>query len=250
MRYLQPIIFILWMGIGLSFKVHAVSESSLQTTTVKKGENLLDVAQRCQTSTDELIQINNLQKPYKIYIGQPLRYKKNLPKSAQKAPVEVPAEGDDEFPQTFDDGPILEPIKKNKNPESETIKNTNFNFAWPAKGKILSSFGKKKMGHKNDGLNIAVKFQAPVLASEDGIVVYAGNEIRGFGNMILIKHGKDWSTAYAHNEVLLVSKGETVKRGQTIAKAGNTGHVDVPQIHFELRHKSKPVDPMKHLKKD
>lgn len=196
---------------------------AMSTTLVQKGENLLDVAKRCQTTTKDLIDHNKLRKPYQIYIGQPLKY-------TSKKPI----------------------IKQNEDNEPQPVKNelkrSAIHFSWPVEGKLLSGFGKKQMGKKNDGINIAVKFQTPVKAAEDGTVVYAGNEIRGFGNMLLIKHADNWSSTYAHNDILLVKKGDTVKRGQAIAKAGNTGQVDAPQVHFELRQKAKPVDPLKYLK--
>lgn len=196
---------------------------AISTTLVKKGENLLDVAKRCQTTTNDLITLNKLQKPYQIYIGQPLKY------STKKTETK---HNDDNEPQTV----------KNE------LKRSASDFSWPVEGSLISGFGKKQMGKKNDGINIAVKFQTPVKAAEDGTVVYAGNEIRGFGNMLLIKHADNWSSTYAHNDILLVKKGDTVKRGQIIAKAGNTGQVDAPQVHFELRQRAKPVDPLKYLK--
>ena len=86
-----------------------------------------------------------------------------------------------------------------------------------------------------------------MLAAGDGVVVYAGNEIRGFGNLVLIKHEKGWVTAYAHNDRLLVRRGQHVKRGQPIAKAGSSGGVASPQLHFEVRKGSRAVDPVKYL---
>lgn len=232
-----------------ALQAESADASKVQTTVVAKGENLLDVAKRCQTTTENLIQLNRLQKPFQIYIGQPLKYQKKLVQDtvASKSPIN-PIEDEDEFPQTFNEGLVSDEIPQKQEKRAQVLKNAGYHFAWPVKGKILSGYGKKKMGHKNDGVNIGVKFQTPVTASEEGIVAYAGNEIRGFGNMILLKHGPEWSSAYAHNDILLVSKGDIVKKGQIIAKAGNTGHVDSPQVHFELRHKSKPVDPAKHLK--
>jgi len=89
-----------------------------------------------------------------------------------------------------------------------------------------------------------------VHAAEAGKVAYAGNELKGYGNLILIRHDNGWVSAYAHNEQLLVKRDEVVRRGQVIAKAGKTGSVDQPQLHFELRQGSKPVDPMLHMEKN
>ncbi|HEX6611023.1 MAG TPA: M23 family metallopeptidase, partial [Hyphomicrobiaceae bacterium] len=88
-----------------------------------------------------------------------------------------------------------------------------------------------------------------VMAAEGGVVAYSGNELKGYGNLILIRHDGGWVSAYGNNDELLVKRGDKVKRGQTIAKAGNTGAVDRPQLHFELRQDSKPVDPLPHMEK-
>jgi murein DD-endopeptidase MepM/ murein hydrolase activator NlpD len=120
-------------------------------------------------------------------------------------------------------------------------------FLWPVKGKIISNFGPKKGGLNNDGINIAAPAGTSVIAADNGVVAYAGNELRGFGNLLLIRHADGWVTAYAHNEKLLVKRGEKVKRGQTIAQIGSTGNVSAPQLHFEIRKGTDPVDPLKYL---
>jgi murein DD-endopeptidase MepM/ murein hydrolase activator NlpD len=120
-------------------------------------------------------------------------------------------------------------------------------FLWPLEGKILSSFGPKKGGLHNDGINIAAPRGTPVHAAENGVVAYAGNELRGFGNLLLIKHADGWTSAYAHNEELLVRRGDQVRRGQVIAKVGSSGSVTSPQLHFELRQGARAVDPAKLL---
>lgn len=116
-------------------------------------------------------------------------------------------------------------------------------FLWPAKGPILSDFGPKQNGLHNDGINIAMPPNGPIMAAGDGIVSYAGNGLRGYGNLLLIRHEGGWVTAYAHNSELLVEKGVTVKRGQLIAKAGRSGGVNQDQLHFEIRQGTKAVDP-------
>ncbi|MDQ7247717.1 peptidoglycan DD-metalloendopeptidase family protein [Dongia sedimenti] len=120
-------------------------------------------------------------------------------------------------------------------------------FVWPVQGKVIGAFGSSTEGLKNDGINIAAPSGAPVVAAADGTVAYAGNELRGFGNMILIRHDGGYVTAYAHNASLLVKKGDKVKRGQTIARVGQTGAVFGPQLHFEIRKGTQPVDPMSFL---
>ncbi len=120
-------------------------------------------------------------------------------------------------------------------------------FAWPLRGAIIVGFGKQASGERNDGINLAAPSGTPVHAAGNGKVIYAGNELEGYGNLILIQHDGDWVSAYAHNSELKVSRGDTVQRGQTIAAVGNTGSVDQPQLHFELRRNSTPVDPLPHL---
>jgi murein DD-endopeptidase MepM/ murein hydrolase activator NlpD len=117
-------------------------------------------------------------------------------------------------------------------------------FVWPAKGPLLAEFGTTGKGQHNDGINIAVPRGTPVVAAQDGVVAYAGNELRGFGNLLLIKHSDGWMTAYAHNDTLLVKRGDGVRRGQEIAKAGDSGGVSQPQVHFEIRHGTRAVDPL------
>jgi len=120
-------------------------------------------------------------------------------------------------------------------------------FLWPVEGKVVSSFGPKAGARQNDGINIAAAEGAPVRAAENGVVVYAGNELRGYGNLLLIRHADGWTSAYAHNAELLVGRGAVVERGQVIAHVGRTGSVTSPQSHFELRKGAKAVDPVAFL---
>lgn len=116
-------------------------------------------------------------------------------------------------------------------------------FYWPLKGAILSDFGSKPGGLHNDGINISAQRGTPIRASENGVVVYAGNELRGFGNLLLIRHAGGWMTAYGHADELLVGRGDQVKRGQIVARVGSTGNVNAPQLHFEIRRGSRAVNP-------
>lgn len=116
-------------------------------------------------------------------------------------------------------------------------------FLWPVKGKLISGYGPKPDGLHNDGLNIAAPKGAAVVAADNGVVAYAGNELRGFGNLLLLKHSDGWITAYAHLDKIEVERGASVKRGQVIARVGQTGGVSSPQLHFELRKGSQAVDP-------
>jgi murein DD-endopeptidase MepM/ murein hydrolase activator NlpD len=120
-------------------------------------------------------------------------------------------------------------------------------FRWPVRGRVIAAYGAKTSGKQNDGINLAVPEGTPVKAAEDGVVTYAGNELKGYGNLVLVRHSNGYVTAYAHASELMVKRGETIKRGQTIAKAGQTGEVASPQLHFEIRQGSTPVDPSKFL---
>ncbi|MGE0626330.1 MAG: LysM peptidoglycan-binding domain-containing protein [Hyphomicrobiaceae bacterium] len=120
---------------------------------------------------------------------------------------------------------------------------------WPVSGRIVEGFGRRADGSHNDGINLAVPQGTDVLAAEDGVVAYAGSEVKTYGNLVLIRHDNGLVTAYAYNDRLLVSRGDRVKRGQPIAKAGSSGVVDQPQLHFEVRVGAKPVDPLTHLEK-
>jgi murein DD-endopeptidase MepM/ murein hydrolase activator NlpD len=120
-------------------------------------------------------------------------------------------------------------------------------FRWPVRGRIISGFGAKPSGQRNDGINLAVPEGTTVKAAEAGTVIYAGNELEGYGNLVLIRHADDWVSAYAHNSEVKVKKGDQIRRGQTVATAGMSGSVTSPQVHFELRKKAKPVNPLDYL---
>jgi murein DD-endopeptidase MepM/ murein hydrolase activator NlpD len=118
---------------------------------------------------------------------------------------------------------------------------------WPVRGKVISGFGPKANGLKNEGINIAVPEGTSIRAADGGVVAYAGNELKGYGNLVLIRHENGYVTAYAHAKELFVKRGDTVKRGDVIAKAGQTGSVSSPQLHFEVRKGATALDPMKFL---
>jgi murein DD-endopeptidase MepM/ murein hydrolase activator NlpD len=120
-------------------------------------------------------------------------------------------------------------------------------FRWPVRGRIISSFGAKPNGERNDGINLAVPEGTSVKAAEAGTVIYSGNELAGYGNLVLIRHADGWVSAYAHNGDIIVKRGDQIRRGQVIAHAGMTGSVNAPQVHFELRRGAKPVNPLDYL---
>ncbi len=120
-------------------------------------------------------------------------------------------------------------------------------FRWPVRGRVIPAFGPKPNGLQNDGINLAVPEGTPVKAADDGVVAYAGNELKGYGNLVLVRHANGFVTAYAHASDILVKRGDSVKRGQVIAHSGQTGNVTSPQLHFEIRKGATPVDPAQYL---
>jgi murein DD-endopeptidase MepM/ murein hydrolase activator NlpD len=120
-------------------------------------------------------------------------------------------------------------------------------FRWPVRGRVITGFGPKPNGLQNDGINVAVPEGTPVKSAEDGVVAYAGNELKGYGNLVLVRHSNGFVTAYAHASEIMVKRGDQIKRGQVIAKSGQTGNVSSPQLHFEIRKGSTPVDPTQYL---
>lgn len=120
-------------------------------------------------------------------------------------------------------------------------------FRWPVRGRVITSFGAKVNGQRNDGIDLAVPEGTSVRAADDGVVAYAGSELKGYGNLILVRHSNGFVTAYAHASEIMVKRNEKVRRGQVIAKSGQTGNVSGPQLHFEIRKGSSPIDPVQHL---
>ncbi|MCS0505301.1 peptidoglycan DD-metalloendopeptidase family protein [Ancylobacter mangrovi] len=137
-------------------------------------------------------------------------------------------------------------VKPSETPD-EVRTDNNVQFRWPVRGRVISGFGPKPGGQQNEGINVSVPEGTSIKAAEDGVVAYAGSELKGYGNLVLIKHSDGYVTAYAHNSEIDVKKGDTVRRGQVIAKAGQTGNVSTPQLHFEIRKGSQPVDPSQYL---
>lgn len=143
-------------------------------------------------------------------------------------------------PQTHYRAISYEPLPP---PSSSAAHDASIAFAWPARGRIISTFGKTLDGERNDGINIATAMDAPIRAAASGTVTYSGNELKGYGNLVLIKHADGYTTAYAHADRLTVQRGDSVTKGQVIGYVGTSGNVDTPQLHFEIRHDTTPLDP-------
>lgn|GEM_PF-184550 len=222
---------------------------------VKSGDTVYSIARRSGVSPQDLADANGLDNVGQVKLGQELV----IPgKQAQKKPVRVASidrnAGISKLAQKPSKTPV--PIRK-KVAAKNKIKSVDagvskrlsgpHRFMWPVGGRIVSKFGRQKSGTINDGVNLSVPVGTKVKAAESGTVAYAGNELKGYGNLILVRHKNNWVSAYAHNSKLLVKRGDKVSRGQLIAKSGKSGTVNQPQLHFELRKGSKPVNPMKYL---
>jgi murein DD-endopeptidase MepM/ murein hydrolase activator NlpD len=228
---------------------------------VNRGDTLLGIARRNHVPVADLARVNSLDASAKLKLGQRL----TVPgaKTAAAAPAAQPAAAlappatrtaalAGSPPQSarlaqatakVEDAPATAgaPVKAS---EATGALPT---FRWPVRGKVITSYGAKTNGKSNDGINLAVPEGTPVKAAEDGVVAYSGNELKGYGNLVLVRHSNGYVTAYAHASELLVKRGDTIKRGQIIAKSGQSGEVGSPQLHFEIRKGSSPVDPLQFL---
>ncbi len=228
--------------------------------TVKKGDTLGRIANNYNVDLYGLARANSIGSPYTIYVDQQLRIPgtstivqtagktaSQPPSRPSPAPSPPPSQSSGKKP------PATEPAATAKSTIPAKVPppppSSNHGFIWPINGKVISSFGAKAGGLHNDGINIAATHGSPVKAVENGVVAYAGNQLRGFGNLLLVKHANGFITAYAHNAELLVRRGDKVMKGQDIATVGSTGNVNSPQLHFELRKGKKPLNPKKYLPK-
>jgi len=213
---------------------------------VCKGDTLYNISKRYNVDMNSLSKTNKLKAPYSLKIGQKLllpgavvskpqasHYIANTPKATSKWKPKTASKAK-KAP--------TKPIQY-----STPVKKRNSKFAWPVKGSVISKFGVIAKGRNNDGINIKAPLGTAVKAADAGTIAYAGNELKGFGNLILIKHSGGWITAYAHNDKLLVKKGKKVKKGDKIATVGNSGGVSTPQLHFEIRAGKKAVNPLSYL---
>ena len=216
---------------------------------VSSGDTLHSIARRENVSIFALARHNRLGPPYKIRPGQRLRLPGGKSINSKKYGQRM-AKTNGQSSLSKLENPSLTP--RSKGPiQKPTIKvapkRAGSRFTWPVKGRVISRFGAKANGLHNDGINIAVKEGTVVRAADNGVVVYAGNELRGFGNLLLLRHRGGWITAYGHNQTLDVNVGEIVRQGQRIALAGRTGNTSRPQLHFEIRRGRRAVNPVKHL---
>lgn len=215
---------------------------------VKAGDSLYAVSRLFDTTTSQIAAQNNLRSPYVLREGQIL-------KLSSAAYVEPPS-SKPQSESSYDDlvaTPNSKPVRRaapktvKTRITAKTPKRSSSKFMQPVKGRILSSYGPKKNGLHNDGINIAAPKGTPVRAAENGVVVYAGSELKGTGNLVLLRHEGRWMTAYAHMDKIKIKRGQVLKRGQTLGTIGSTGSVDSPQLHFEVRRGTRAVNPAPYL---
>ncbi len=246
----------------------AVASAAPSVHVVNHGDTLLSIARRNHVSVAELARANNLEPSTKLKLGMKL----TVPgaKAAAVAPAVQPGAVAAAQPAVAPAPPTTKiaaatagppqtahlaqaTTKLEDTPAAETsVKASEATgalptFRWPVRGKVITAYGAKANGKANDGINLAVPEGTPVKAAEDGVVAYSGNELKGYGNLVLVRHANGYVTAYAHASELLVKRGDTIKRGQVIAKSGQSGEVGSPQLHFEIRKGSSPVDPLQFL---
>jgi murein DD-endopeptidase MepM/ murein hydrolase activator NlpD len=233
-----------------------------ETHTVASGETLFSLGRKFGVSPFSIADANGLPNNAQLAVGQRVR----IPAGGSTARAAAPApeaetvasaEETAPAPKTTADSTVPAPPSPKVAADENVADGQQVaeqapiagapGMRWPVRGKIISGFGPKANGLKNEGINIAVPEGTSIRAAESGVVAYAGNELKGYGNLILIRHDNGFVTAYAHAKELFVKRGDTVKRGDVIAKAGQTGSVSSPQLHFEVRKGATALDPMKFL---
>ncbi len=241
---------------------------------MRSGDSLYKVARQYGVRTGDLQRYNAITDPRRLRPGTVLRVPggTSAPQSQSASYGSTPSSGSGtpaivnsrkryaalSDGRTSDVKPVtkgvqtvrISPPKNQSMADTPVAGGADNKLLWPVRGKLIAAFGARPDGTHNDGVNFAVPVGTEVMAAQDGVVAYAGSELRSYGNLILVRHDNGWVTAYAHNDKLLVSRGDSIKRGQVIAKSGSTGQVGEPQVHFELRQSSKkPVDPIPYLEK-
>lgn len=244
-------------------KPAVVSKKQLIEIKVENKETLYSLSRKYLIPVNELAVINKLSPPFILIPGQVLKVPKISSVDKQTDTIKVI---DKNKMSKFVYAPKITIHKENKyNKEHKKevkkissdlkqklpiIANRSSNlFSWPLRGKILSAYGIKSNGLFNDGINISGNIGTKVSSSENGVIAYAGNELKGMGNLVIIQHSGGWMTVYAHLETMEVRRGVKVKVGDKIGTVGKTGKVSSPQLHFEIRKGSKAYDPYKYLKR-
>ncbi len=215
----------------------------LSEITVAAGDTLYSLSRRYSVPVNDLAVMNNLSAPFALSVGQKLK----VP-DLSSAPVRSVATTKVDSATV----PVAKPKEKISSDPTQKLPTigarSSSKFSWPVRGRVLSAYGAKGDGLFNDGINIAVARGTTVGAAENGVVAYAGNEVKGMGNLIIIQHSGGWMTVYAHLDSMTVRRGNKVSVGQKIGTVGETGKVDEPQLHFEIRKGTKAYNPSTYLK--
>lgn len=227
---------------------------------VKEGESINTIAGIYDIKIEEIAKLNNLKFPYDLYPGDKIKIAKNINNQNSLDNINQTSTNSlnnktNQSSSKIDTKQIKSSNNSSYNKNSigknadaySSSSNQNDNFCWPIKGKIISHFGPQSKGLFNDGINIIAQEGQKVVAAQDGVIAYIGNELKGYGNLVIIKHDKGWITAYAHLKEYNVKRGEKILRGQKIGLAGNTGKVKSPQLYFGLRKGRDAVNPENYL---
>ena len=232
----------------------------LQEIVVARGDTLYSISRKYSIPVNDLAVMNKLTPPFELSVGQKLRVP-NLAeasvarnsKTVTANVVKTEVKGVVAEKQTTTKTVAAQPVKKISSDPTKKLPTisarSSSKFAWPVRGKILSAYGAKSNGLFNDGINISATRGTAVKAAENGVVAYAGNEVKGMGNLVIIQHDGGWMTVYAHMDSMNVRRGHKVSVGQKIGTVGETGKVDSPQLHFEIRKGTKAYNPSSYLKK-
>ncbi len=212
---------------------------------VAKGDTLYNISKSYNVDMRQLSRTNNLREPFTLSIGQRLLLPGSIVTKTTASPQNAKTPAGKKV-SSYQKSVRQKTTRKSVSYGTPVQKRSS-KFAWPVRGTVISKFGVIAKGRNNDGINIKAPLGTAVKAADAGTIAYAGNELKGFGNLILIKHSGGWITAYAHNDRLLVRKGQKVRKGEKIATVGSTGGVSSPQLHFEIRAGKKAVNPLGYL---
>ena len=212
------------------------------TYVVQRGDTLKEIAAAFGRDLRDLQRWNNLVDINKLVVGQVLRM--NAPADAAVTTPVAPAGSAQTRPLTAPGSATA--ATPAPAPAAGAAAPVPLTWAWPLSGRVIAKFDEKVDGSSSKGIDVAAKEGDPVLAAADGVVFYVGSALRGYGNLVILKHSGDLTSVYAHNRKVLVSKDQPVKRGEAVAEAGKTGTTS-PRLHFEIRRDGRPLDPQQFL---
>jgi murein DD-endopeptidase MepM/ murein hydrolase activator NlpD len=233
--------------------------SSQHVHVVVPGETLMALSRKYHKPLGTIARANNIAPHTMVKVGDRIVIPGVAPQASAKPPAKAAEVQKTEHEPKIASVPaaaapsaamVTPAAHQPESPKTKTdVTSAMPKFRWPVNGRVITAFGPRPSGAQNDGINVSVPENTPIKAADDGVVAYAGNELKTYGNLVLVRHSNGYVTAYAHASEILVKRDEPVKRGQIIAKTGQTGNVTSPQLHFEIRKGSTPVDPAPFLDK-